>query len=182
MNFVPTSIPDVICVEIPVISDDRGFFAETFHARQMASAGIPGSFVQDNQSGSYKNVLRGLHYQVDQPQGKLVRAISGTVFDVAVDLRRSSRTFGQWVGEILSAENRRMLWVPPGFAHGFFVLSDWADILYKATDYYSPASERTIIWNDPVLAIRWPIPTGQMPILSSKDASGKQLHRADVYA
>lgn len=181
MKFVPTSIPEVVCVEFPVFQDERGSFAETFHAAQLASAGVPDRFVQDNQSGSHKNTLRGLHYQIRQAQGKLVRAVHGEIFDVAVDLRRSSRSFGKWVGKVLSAENRTMLWIPPGFAHGLLVLSEWADVLYKTTDYYSPTSERTIIWNDPNLAIQWPLVSGQMPILSPKDASGSTLNIAEVY-
>jgi dTDP-4-dehydrorhamnose 3,5-epimerase len=181
MNFFPTAIPEVIRIEAHVFGDARGFFMETYRADQMAAAGIVVHFVQDNHSGSQKNILRGLHYQIRQAQGKLVRAASGEIFDVAVDLRRSSPTFGRWTGEILSADNKRMLWIPPGFAHGFYVLSDWAEVLYKATDYYSPEWERTLLWNDPALGIRWPIPPGLEPILSSKDASGVRLADAEVY-
>ena len=182
MNFFPTSILEVIRIEPRVFGDARGFFMETYRADQMAAAGIPAHFVQDNHSGSQKNILRGLHYQVRKPQGKLVRAVSGEIYDVAVDLCRSSSTFGRWTGEILSADNRRMLWIPPGFAHGFYVLSDWADVLYKTTEYYSPEWERTLIWNDPNVGIRWPTPAGVEPILSSKDASGARLEEAVVYA
>ena len=178
MNFFPTAIPEVIRVEPRVFDDARGFFMETFRADRAASAGISGNFVQDNHSGTCRNILRGLHYQIRQAQGKLVRAVSGEIFDVAVDLRRSSPSFGLWVGEILSAENRRMLWIPPGFAHGFYVISEWAEVLYKATEYYSPEWERTLIWNDPTVGICWPI---LEPILSSKDASGARLENADLY-
>ena len=181
MNFFPTSIPEVIRVEPRVFGDARGFFMETYRADQMAAAEIPAHFVQDNHSGSQKNILRGLHYQIRQAQGKLVRAVSGEIFDVAVDLRRSSPSYGRWVGEVLSADNKRMLWIPPGFAHGFYVLSNWAEVLYKASEYYSPEWERTLIWNDPTVGIRWPIPAGVEPILSSKDASGARLAEAEVY-
>jgi dTDP-4-dehydrorhamnose 3,5-epimerase len=181
MNFTPTSIPDVIRIEPRVFGDARGFFMETYRDDQLAAAGITAHFVQDNHSGSQKNILRGLHYQIRQPQGKLVRVVSGEIFDVAVDLRRSSPTFGRWTGEILSIDNKRMLWIPSGFAHGFYVLSDRAEVLYKATDYYSPEWERTLLWNDPTLGIRWPIPPGTEPVLSAKDASGARLADAEVY-
>jgi dTDP-4-dehydrorhamnose 3,5-epimerase len=181
MNFFPTSIPEVIRVEPHVFGDTRGFFLETYRAEQMAAVGISGNFVQDNHSGSRKDILRGLHYQIRQAQGKLVRAVNGKIFDVAVDLRRSSPTFGLWTGEILSADNKRMLWIPPGFAHGFYVLSDWAEVLDKATEYYFPEWERTLLWNDPKVGICWPIPAGVEPILSSKDASGARLADAEVY-
>ena len=181
MNFFPTVIPEVIRVEPRVFDDARGFFMETFRSDQAVSAGISSNFVQDNHSGTRRNILRGLHYQIRQAQGKLVRAVSGEIFDVAVDLRRSSSSFGPWTGEILSADNKRMLWIPPGFAHGFYVLSDWAEVLYKTTEYYSPEWERTLLWNDPKVGIHWPIPTGVEPILSSKDASGARLADAEVY-
>lgn len=181
MNFFPTAIPEIIRVEPQVFGDARGFFLETYRDDEMAATGISGNFVQDNQSGSHRSVLRGLHYQIRQAQGKLVRAVSGEIFDVAVDLRRSSPTFGLWTGEILSGENKRMLWIPPGFAHGFYVLSDWADVLYKTTEYYSPEWERTLLWNDPAVGIRWPIPSGLEPILSSKDALGARLEDTEVY-
>jgi len=181
MNFFPTSIPEIIRVEPQVFGDARGFFMETHRDDKMVATGISGNFVQDNQSGSHRNILRGLHYQIRQAQGKLVRAVSGEIFDVAVDLRRSSPTFGLWTGEILSVENKRMLWIPPGFAHGFYVLSDWADVLYKTTEYYSSEWERTLLWNDPAVGIRWPIPSGLEPILSSKDALGARLEDTEVY-
>jgi dTDP-4-dehydrorhamnose 3,5-epimerase len=181
MNFFPTAIPEVVRIEPQVFGDSRGFFLETYRADRMAAAGITAQFVQDNHSGSHKNILRGLHYQIRQAQGKLVRAISGEIFDGAVDLRRSSPTYGHWVGEVLSAGNKRMLWIPPGFAHGFYVLSDWAEVLYKTTEYYSPEWERTLVWNDPAVGIRWPIPPGPEPILSAKDASGARLADAEVY-
>jgi dTDP-4-dehydrorhamnose 3,5-epimerase len=164
-----------------VFGDDRGFFFESFNqAKFEAAIGRPVSFVQDNHSRSVKNVLRGLHYQIQQPQGKLVRVVQGEVFDVAVDLRKSSPTFGQWVGEILSAESKRQLWVPEGFAHGFVVLSDTAEFLYKTTDYYAPAHERSIAWNDPAIAIQWPI-DGE-PALSAKDQQGNSLADAERFA
>jgi dTDP-4-dehydrorhamnose 3,5-epimerase len=181
MKFIPTTIPDVVSIELHALKDERGFFAESFRADEMASAGISSIFVQDNHSGSHNNILRGLHYQIRQPQGKLVRAVTGEIFDVAVDLRRSSCTFGQWAGETLSAKNHKMLWIPPGFAHGFLVMSEWADVLYKASDYYSPEWERTLIWNDPAVAINWPLRTTSAPILSPKDARGVRLENADVY-
>jgi dTDP-4-dehydrorhamnose 3,5-epimerase len=181
MNISRTIIPEVIRLEPRVFEDTRGFFMETFRADEAASAGISGNFIQDNHSGSRKNILRGLHYQIRQPQGKLVRVVRGEIFDLAVDIRRSSSTFGRWTGEILSADNKRMLWIPPGFAHGFYVLSDWADVLYKTTEYYSPEWERTLLWNDPTVGICWPIPAGLEPILSSKDASGARLADAEVY-
>lgn len=182
MNNLSTEIPDVILLEPNIYSDARGFFMETFRADHLALAGIADHFVQENQSGSHRNILRGMHYQIRQPQGKLVRAITGEVFDVAVDLRRSSPWYGRWVGEVLSAENKRSLWIPPGYAHGFLVLSEWADVLYKTTAYYAPEHERTIIWSDREIGIRWPFPAGQAPVLSLKDASGLLLSEAEVYA
>jgi len=181
MKFTPTAIPDVLLIEPDVHGDARGFFMETFRADLMAGAGIALDFVQDNHSRSSQRTLRGLHYQIRNPQGKLVRVVSGEVFDVAVDLRRSSSAFGRWVGEILSADNRKMLWIPPGFAHGFLTLSPWADVLYKTTDFYSPEWDRTLLWNDPEVGISWPIPPGEQPLLSSKDASGAPLKDAEVY-
>src|SRR5690606_81477 len=181
MNATPLAIPDVILFEPKVFGDDRGFFFESFNQAQFdAAVGRPVTFVQDNHSRSVRNVLRGLHYQVQQPQGKLVRVAVGEVFDVAVDLRRSSPTFGQWVGAVLSAENKKQLWVPEGFGHGFVVLSEVAEFLYKTTDYYAPAHERCIIWNDPTLAIDWQL-QGE-PVLSAKDAQGAAFAQAEVFA
>jgi len=181
MKATPLTIPDVILIEPKVFGDERGFFLESFNQAQFEQAiGKSVQFVQDNHSRSAKNVLRGLHYQIQQPQGKLVRVVQGEVFDVAVDLRKRSKTFGQWVGEILSAENKRQLWIPEGFAHGFVVLSYTAEFLYKTTDYYAPAHERCILWNDETLAIHWP--AGIQPILSAKDAQGKAFVDAEVFA
>jgi dTDP-4-dehydrorhamnose 3,5-epimerase len=179
MKVVATSIPDVLLIEPKVYEDSRGFFFESYNERVLRGFGIPGPFVQDNQSFSRRNVVRGLHYQIEQPQGKLIRCLSGEIFDVTVDLRRHSPTFAQWVGETLSADNRRMLWIPPGFAHGFMVLSQTAEVLYKATDFYAPQHERTILWNDPVLQIEWP--RQERAILSAKDVAGSPLEQAEVY-
>jgi dTDP-4-dehydrorhamnose 3,5-epimerase len=177
----PTALPEVVLLQPKVFGDARGFFLESFNARVFREAtGMEANFVQDNHSRSGRGVLRGLHYQLRQPQGKLVRVVRGEVFDVAVDVRRSSPRFGQWVGVELSEDNQRQLWVPPGFAHGFLVLSDSADFLYKATDYYAPEHERCVAWNDPALAIAWP--AGVTPILSAKDAAGLPLARAEVFA
>ena len=180
MRATPTAIPDVLIIEPKVFGDDRGFFYESFNAKAFEQAtGLKRNFVQDNHSKSTKNVLRGLHYQIQQAQGKLVRVVQGAVFDVAVDIRKSSPTFGQWVGVELSADNHRQLWVPPGFAHGFVVLSDTAEFLYKTTDYYAPQHERCIAWNDPTLAIDWQF-AGE-PLLSAKDAQGLPLAQAEVF-
>lgn len=178
MKVTPLVIPDVLLIEPKVFGDDRGFFYESFNQQAFKDAtGLDVRFVQDNHSKSAKNVLRGLHYQVPpKAQGKLVRVIAGEVFDVAVDIRQGSSTFGKWVCEVLSAENKRQLWMPPGFAHGFLVLSEMAEFLYKTTEYYSPEAERCILWNDPVLAIEWPL-AGE-PILSSKDAKSALLAQA----
>lgn len=181
MKFLSTEIKEVIIIEPNVFQDDRGFFMETFRANLLADNGINYQFLQDNHSGSKKNILRGLHYQIRHPQGKLVRAIRGEIFDVAVDLRRSSVTFGQWVGVTLCEVNKKMLWIPPGFAHGYYVLSDWAEIVYKATDYYDPESDRSIVWNDPDIAINWPIPSCTEPLLSEKDRLGKRLKEAELF-
>jgi dTDP-4-dehydrorhamnose 3,5-epimerase len=178
MKVTPTSIADVLIIEPRVFGDQRGFFLESFNQRQFnAATGTNFNFVQDNHSRSAKNVLRGLHYQVGQPQGKLVRVVRGAVFDVAVDIRQASPTFGQWFGLELSEENHRQLWVPPGLAHGFLVLSDSAEFLYKTTDYYAPEQERCIVWNDSTLAIDWPL-EGGAPLLSGKDAAGLALAAA----
>jgi dTDP-4-dehydrorhamnose 3,5-epimerase len=179
MKAQATRIPGVLIVEPAVFGDDRGFFLESFNEREMRRIGIDAHFVQDNHSRSQRNVLRGLHYQISQPQGKLVRVTSGKVFDVAVDIRRGSTAFGKWVGVELSAENKRMFWLPPGMAHGFVVLSDTADFLYKATAYYAPEFERTILWNDPHLGIEWPL-VGE-PILSAKDAAARTFSEAEVF-
>jgi dTDP-4-dehydrorhamnose 3,5-epimerase len=181
MNSIPLAIPDVIVLEPRVYIDNRGCFFESFNGRAFdETIGKHVTFVQDNHSCSSKNVLRGLHYQIRQPQGKLVRVTAGVVFDVAVDLRKGSPTFGRWVGDILSAENKKLIWIPEGFAHGFAVMSDHAEVLYKTTDYWSPENERCIIWNDATLGIKWPI-DGQ-PIISSKDARGATLQAAEVFA
>jgi dTDP-4-dehydrorhamnose 3,5-epimerase len=180
MKAVKTDLPEVLILEPRIFGDERGFFFESFNLRQFREAtGVGADFVQDNHSRSGKGVLRGLHYQIRQPQGKLVRVTAGEVFDVAVDLRRSSPTFGKWAGAVLSAENKRMLWVPAGFGHGFLVLSDSADFLYKATDYYAPEHERSVIWNDPDIGVRWPL-EGQ-PILAPKDRAGLPLRQAEVF-
>ncbi len=181
MQITPTQIPDVLLITPKVFGDQRGFFMETYQAQKFAAAGIDVNFVQDNHSGSQQGTLRGLHYQIRQPQGKLVRVVAGEIFDVAVDLRRYSPTFGQHVSVILSAENKQQLWVPPGFAHGFYALSNWAELVYKASDYYAPQWERSLLWNDPALGIAWPIPAGEMPILAAKDQQGKLLSEAEVY-
>ncbi len=180
MHVVPTSIPDVKLVEPRVFGDARGFFFESWNARALAEAGIAASFVQDNHSRSARSVLRGLHYQVQHAQGKLVRVVAGEVFDVAVDLRRSSPTFGRHVAVRLSADDKRMLWVPPGFAHGFCVVSESADFLYKTTDYWHPEHERTLLWNDPALGIDWPL--DGPPTIAARDAAGAPLAAAATYA
>lgn len=178
MRAIQREIPDVLLLEPKVFGDERGFFFESFNQRVFAEVtGLNVEFVQDNHSRSAKNVLRGLHYQVEQAQGKLVRVVTGAVFDVAVDIRPDSKTYGQWVGEILTGENKRQIWVPPGLAHGFVVLSDFAEFLYKTTDYYAPEHERCIAWNDPDLAIDWPIEG--LPTLSAKDAAGKAFRTPD---
>jgi dTDP-4-dehydrorhamnose 3,5-epimerase len=171
----------VLLLEPRVFGDERGFFFESFNASAFrAATGIADAFVQDNHSHSKNGVLRGLHYQIEQAQGKLVRAVTGEVFDAVVDLRRSSPTFGRWAGFVLSAENKRMLWVPPGFAHGYLVLSDAADFLYKTTDYWAPKHERCLLWNDPTVGVEWPLPSGA-PTLSAKDQVGVRLGEAEVY-
>ena len=181
MKATPLSIPDVVLFEPKVFGDERGFFFESFNqAKFEAAIGRQVSFVQDNHSRSVKNVLRGLHYQIQQPQGKLVRVVQGEVFDVAVDIRKSSPTFGQWAGAVLSAENKRQLWVPEGFAHGFVVTSDSAEFLYKTTDYWAPEFERSIAWNDATIGIQWPIQCE--PALSAKDQQGKLLAQAEHFA
>jgi dTDP-4-dehydrorhamnose 3,5-epimerase len=180
MKVIHTTIPEVVLLEPRIFGDDRGFFLESWNKRTFAELGITADFVQDNHSKSQKNVLRGLHYQIEHAQGKLVRVTAGAVYDVAVDLRRSSPSFGQWVGFTLSAENRQMAWIPPGFAHGFCVTSDSAEFLYKTTDYWSPTHERTLLWNDAKLAIPWPL-SGE-PLLAAKDVSGRPFAEAETFA
>lgn len=180
MNIIQTKITDVLIIEPRVFEDNRGFFYESYNEKAFfEKAGVATHFVQDNHSRSTQNVLRGLHYQIQQPQGKLVRVVVGAVFDVAVDLRKSSPTFGQWVGSLLSAENKRQLWVPVGFAHGFCVVSEVAEVLYKTTDYYAPQHERCVHWNDPELAIEWSL-IGD-PVVSAKDQAGQSLKTAEVF-
>lgn len=180
MLAIPTAIPEVIVLEPKVFGDERGFFFESFNAKAFTEAtGLKRDFVQDNHSKSAKHVLRGLHYQIQQPQGKLVRVVLGEVFDVAVDLRKSSKTFAQWIGVHLSAENKKQLWIPEGFAHGFLVLSETAEFLYKTTDYYTPDFERSLLWNDPSIKIQWPIK--DIPVLSIKDQQAKVLSQAECF-
>jgi dTDP-4-dehydrorhamnose 3,5-epimerase len=181
MRFLPTSLPEVIAIEPTVFADSRGAFMETWHARKFQAAGIAQSFVQDNHSVSNRWVLRGLHYQRPEEQGKLVRVVAGEVYDVAVDIRRSSPEFGRWVGLNLSAENRRMLWVPPGFAHGFLSLSAAAEIVYKCTAFYSPHDEHVIAWNDPALGIDWPLPAGVRPLLADRDRDAPPLAAVEAF-
>lgn len=183
MQATPLSIPDVVLLEPKVFGDDRGFFLESYSERTFQQLGLPTRFVQDNHSKSIRSVLRGLHYQLETPQGKLLRALQGEIFDVAVDLRRSSPTFGKWVGEILNDSNRRMLWIPPGFAHGFMVLSDTAEVAYKASEFYAPQQERSLLWNDEQVGIEWPLHLIEHagPMLSAKDAAGTRLADADTF-
>ena len=181
MQFIRTDIPEIIIIEPQVFEDSRGFFMETYQAREFADAGICCDFVQDNHSRSSQYTLRGLHYQIRHAQGKLVRVVAGEIFDAVVDIRRSSSTFGKSIGILLSAQNKRQLWIPPGFAHGFFVVSELAEVLYKATDYYDQKAERCIIWNDPTLNVTWPIVSGTLPILSPKDLAGKSFTEAELY-
>lgn len=181
MKMEALAIPEVLLITPRVFGDARGFFMESWNRRAFAEAGLDLDFVQDNHSRSQQGVLRGLHYQIRQPQGKLVRVVAGAVFDVAVDLRRSSPYFGQWAGVTLSAENQQMLWVPPGFAHGFYVLSESADFLYKTTEFYAPEAERCVIWNDPDIAIDWPLLDNKPPLLASKDAAGLSLLKSEIF-
>ncbi|MBX2884748.1 MAG: dTDP-4-dehydrorhamnose 3,5-epimerase [Granulosicoccus sp.] len=181
MQVTPTRLPDVLVVEPRLFGDERGFFLESWNRSTWQSKGVNVDFVQDNHSRSEQGVLRGLHYQIKQPQGKLVRVTRGEVFDVAVDIRRSSPTFGQWVGVLLSAENHKQLWVPAGFAHGFYVTSESADFQYKCSDYYAPEFERALLWNDPAVGIEWPLVEGQAPGLSEKDKAGLPLSELDVF-
>jgi dTDP-4-dehydrorhamnose 3,5-epimerase len=181
MRFIPTDVPEVIILEPEVFSDNRGFFMETYQVKRFAEAGISTNFVQDNVSGSHRGILRGLHYQIQQPQAKLVRVTNGEIFDVAVDIRRSSPTFGKWTGVHLSLQNKRQVYIPVGFAHGFYVLSEWTEVFYKASDYYDPKWERTLIWNDAALGIQWPLSGNGVPILSEKDAQGFPLSQTDLF-
>ena len=181
MQFTDTKLPGIVLVEPKVFEDQRGFFFESYHKRLFNEQGIALEFVQDNHSRSTQETLRGLHYQIQQPQGKLVRVILGEIYDVAVDLRKSSSTFGQWIGFYLSAGNKKQLYIPPGFAHGFYVVSEWAEVLYKATDYYAPQWERTLLWNDTQISVSWPLIDGQSPLLSPKDAAGTLFDQAEVY-
>ena len=181
MDFLNTAIPDVFQIKPRIFEDDRGFFFESYQSLLFKNQGIRVKFVQDNHVGSKGGVLRGLHYQIQHALGKLVRVAVGKVYDVAVDLRHSSSTFGQWVGVTLSADENNQLWIPPGFAHGYYTVSDWAEVLYKVTDFYAPEWERTLIWNDPHLAIAWPISEGKAPILSVKDARGDVFDQAEYY-
>lgn len=182
MKIIPARIPDVLILEPQVYGDTRGFFIETWNRRAFAEAGLDLDFVQDNHSRSGQGILRGLHYQAKHPQGKLVRVTQGKVFDVAVDMRASSPTCGQWVGVELSADNQRMVWVPPGFAHGFYVMSDSADFLYKCTDFYAPEYERSLRWDDPDVGINWPLVAGQAPVVSDKDAAGLGWQDTEKFA
>jgi len=182
MKIIEAAIPDVKIIEPRVFSDDRGYFLETWNAQGFNQAGLNWTFVQDNQSKSHRNVLRGLHYQIQSPQAKLVRVVTGAIYDVAVDLRRGSPTFGRWVGMELSEANHRMMLIPVGFAHGFLSLTDETQLVYKCTDFYAAPHERTIMWNDPDLAIAWPLAAGEQPIVSSKDAMGRSLKEADLFA
>ena len=181
MEFLPTQIPAVILIRPKVFSDPRGFFLETYREDIFTVSGIDKTFVQDNHSGSVRGVLRGLHYQIHQSQGKLVRALAGEIFDVAVDLRRTSPTFGKWCGIYLSAENKDQLWIPEGFAHGFLALSDWVEVAYKATDYYAPEWERCIVWNDPTIGIEWPVLHGSDMSVSARDTLGKLFSEAEMF-
>ena len=182
MKVTETRLPEVRIVDPDVRGDERGFFVETWNARDYAAAGIDAAFVQDNHSRSARGVLRGLHYQVLQPQGKLVRVVAGRAFDVAVDIRRSSPRFGQWVGVELSAANKRLLWVPPGFAHGFLALEDGTDFVYKCSDFYAPQHERSILWSDPAIGIDWPLEGIGAPLVGAKDQAGLTLAEADIFA
>ena len=182
MKVIETGLPGCVVIEPAVFGDERGVFFETWNAERFGQHGLPTKFVQSNVSTSVKGVLRGLHYQLQRPQGRLVRVVAGSVFDVAVDLRRSSANFGKWVGVILSAEQHQQIWIPPGFAHGFLVLSESAEFLYKTTEYYVPEYERSLLWNDPELAIAWPLELGQTPLLAAKDAAALPLAQAECYA
>lgn len=181
MKFIAQKIPDVVLIEPKIFEDSRGFFLETYREQLFAEAGITARFIQDNHSCSQQGVLRGLHYQIRYPQGKLMRVIFGEIFDVAVDIRKSSPTFGQWVGVRLSAQNKNQLWIPPGFAHGFYVISESAEVTYKVDNLYAPEWERSIVWNDPTIGIEWPIPHHSVPSLSKKDVEASTLNNAELF-
>lgn len=181
MEFAPTRLPEVILIKPRSFADDRGFFMETWQEQKFSAAGIAATFVQDNHSHSRRHTLRGLHFQISQPQGKLVRVVQGAAYDVAVDMRRHSPRFGHWVGVELTADNRQILWIPPGFAHGYLALSDTVDFLYKCTDYYAPAFERALRWDDPTVAVDWPLPAGVQPSLSAKDQAAPLLPAAETF-
>ncbi|NLB70867.1 MAG: dTDP-4-dehydrorhamnose 3,5-epimerase [Chloroflexi bacterium] len=181
MEYIRTDIPDIVLIKPRVFGDHRGFFMETFRQSEFDEICGHHEFVQDNHSGSPQGILRGLHYQVKNTQGKLVRVVAGEVFDVAVDIRQGSPTFGKWVGQVLSAENKHQLWVPGGFAHGYLVISEWAEFVYKTTDYYAPEWERSLLWNDPAIGIEWPMVKGQQPTLSEKDANAPVLAEAETF-
>jgi dTDP-4-dehydrorhamnose 3,5-epimerase len=181
MKFYPTNIPEIIIVEPQVYGDDRGFNMETYQLKNFTQAGIETAFVQDNHSGSKQGIIRGIHYQIQQAQGKLVRVVVGEIFDVAVDLRKSSPTFMKWTGLRLSAQNKRQIWVPKGFGHGFYVLSEWAEVIYKVTDFYAPQWERTLAWNDPSVGIDWPLIENQPPLLSAKDSQGRFINELELF-
>lgn len=181
MKFIPLRIPEVILIEPTIFGDSRGYFMELRHAQKFKEAGIRDAFVQDNLSRSARGVLRGLHYQIKQPQGKIIKVLSGEIFDVAVDIRKNSPTFGQWVSAILSGDNHHQLWVPAGFAHGFYVLSETAEVIYGCTDFYAPQFERSILWHDPQLNITWPIMPEYPPVLSNKDAAGSFFKDAEYF-
>ena len=181
MEITPLEIPDILLIKPDVYPDTRGFFLETYQRERYSQAGLELEFVQDNHSGSKQETLRGLHYQIKHVQGKLVSVVSGSIYDVAVDLRKSSPTFGQWVGTKLKAGDHTQLWIPPGFAHGFYVLSPWAEVTYKVTDYFSQEGERVLLWNDPEVNIQWPLIEGRNPVLSEKDAAGLNFQEADIF-
>jgi dTDP-4-dehydrorhamnose 3,5-epimerase len=182
MKILSTAIPDVMVIQPKVFQDERGYFMETYQKNKFAQAGIYFEFVQDNHSSSRRSTLRGLHYQITHPQGKLVRTVLGEIFDVAVDLRKNSQNFGKWVGVLLSEKNKEQFWIPPGFAHGFYVISERADVVYKTTDFFDPLGERCIRWDDPTLSIEWPIPKGIAPLVSTKDAGAASFIDAEVFA
>jgi dTDP-4-dehydrorhamnose 3,5-epimerase len=181
MKITPMAIPEILLIQPEVHADERGFFVEVFQTRRFAEVGLPSRFVQSNHSGSYRGILRGLHYQIRHAQGKLVQVIAGKIFEVAVDIRHDSPNFGKWVGRIMAAEEHLQIWVPEGFAHGFYILSEWAEVIYQTTDFYAPSWERVLRWNDPDLGIDWPLIEGQPPALSEKDSRGKRLAEAETF-